>query len=58
MAVDGTQYSVMGPFVGRDGEVPYLGRQDASADGYKPETIFRSDVYVCEDQADYDKSLA
>lgn len=57
LTVDGAQYGVMGPFVGRDGEVPYLGRQDASAGGYRPETIFRSDVYVCENQTDYDKSL-
>ena len=26
LAVDGTRYGVMGPLVGRDGEVPYLGR--------------------------------
>lgn len=58
LAVEGTQYGVMGPLVGRDGEVPYLGRQDASAGGYRPETIFRSDVYVCENQEDYDKSLS
>ena len=57
LAVDGAQYGVMGPLAGRDGEVPYLGRQDASAGGYRPETIFRSDVYVCEDQEDYDRSL-
>ena len=58
LAVEGAQYGVMGPLAGRDGEVPYLGRQDASAGGYRPETIFRSDVYVCEDQEDYDKSLS
>lgn len=58
LAVEGAQYGVMGPLAGRDGEVPYLGRQDASAGGYRPETIFRSDVYVCEDQEDYDRSLS
>ena len=58
LAVEGTQYGVMGPLAGRDGEVPYLGRQDASVGGYKPETIFRSDVYVCENEEDYTKSLA
>ena len=26
LTVDGAQYGVMGPLVGRDGEVPYLGR--------------------------------
>ena len=26
LAVEGAQYDVMGPLVGRDGEVPYLGR--------------------------------
>ena len=57
LAVDGTRYGVMGPLAGRDGEIPYLGRQDASAGGYRPETIFRSDVYVCEDEEDYERSL-
>jgi len=60
LTVDGSRYAVVGipPLAGRDGEVPYLGRDGAPKDGYSPETILRGDVYVCESPDDETKSLA
>jgi len=56
--IDGSSYRVKPAINGVDGQVPYLGRAAALADGYLPETIFRQDVYVCEDENDFETSKA
>jgi hypothetical protein len=40
--------------IGQDGTVPYLGRDSAPKTGYVPETIFRQDVFICENEEDYE----
>jgi hypothetical protein len=40
--------------IGQDGTIPYLGRDSAPKSGYVPETIFRQDVFVCENEEDYE----
>jgi len=58
LAVDGTPLRVQGPLAGKPGELPYLGRPDAGRGGYVPETVLRRDLYVCEDEDDYEASRA
>ncbi len=54
LTINGIQHQVGDVVVGQEGEVPYL----TPSDGYKKQTILKSDVYVCEDDEDLEKSMS
>lgn len=51
LTINGTEHQVGNSF-GQEGEVPYL----TPNGGFKKQTILRSDIYVCEDPDDIEKS--
>ena len=59
--IDGTTYKIneakVNDLAGIDGTVPFLGRSNTTTDeGYTSEEIFRQDVFVCENEDDFEKS--